>query len=70
MNNEKILELIAAHGLEGYGLYMYLSNISDENIFYDEWFSEVVGLSHIRIAEIIITCIELDLLDLKNMDRG
>jgi hypothetical protein len=69
MNSEKTIELIAAHGLEGYGLYMYLSNMSTDNVFHDEWLSEVVGIGRLRISEVIVTCIELGLLELKSTSR-
>ena len=65
IHNEKILDLIAAHGLEAYGLYMYILTISTDNPFHDEWLFEVVGIDSSKISKIIATCIEFDLLEFK-----
>jgi hypothetical protein len=65
IHKERILELIAAHGLEAYGLYMYILTISTENPFYDEWLVEVVGVGHLKISAVVATCVELNLLEFK-----
>jgi hypothetical protein len=69
-NKKTMLDLIACRGLEGYGLYMYLLNLSDENVFTDEFIDHVVDMSHQDMALTISTCVEFGLIDLKIVGRG